>query len=157
MISISVAHTAIASTRTRTSAASGSGTGFSTSDNSPGPPSTQAFIVRGIGYWLVRDDTSAADVIMLQSYALRRCSTKCIRAHTTLLMSVASQPPVFFWGMPSSHLRLSHRYFKKCVPWFRRMGRPARRLENGPSRRRRKPAVLQLASASANSHRVTHQ
>src|ERR1700733_8357370 len=54
MTSISVAQTAIASIRTRTSAEPGSGTGFSTSDNCSGSPSTQAFIVSGIGYSLLR-------------------------------------------------------------------------------------------------------
>ena len=53
-ISISVAHTAIASIRSRTSAGPGAGTGLSTSDSSSGPPNTQAFIVSGIGYWLLR-------------------------------------------------------------------------------------------------------
>ena len=54
MTSISVAQTAIASIRTRTSARPGSGTGFSTSDNCSGSPRTQAFIVSGIGYSLLR-------------------------------------------------------------------------------------------------------
>src|SRR5487761_1685123 len=49
MISMSVAQTAIASMRTRTSALPGSGTFFSTSFSSSGPPSTQAFMVSGIG------------------------------------------------------------------------------------------------------------
>ncbi len=53
-ISMSVAQTAIASTRTSTSAAPGSGTGFSTRVSSSGLPSTQAFIVFGIGYSLMR-------------------------------------------------------------------------------------------------------
>ena len=51
---MSVAQTAIASTRTSTSARPGSGTGFSTRLSSSGPPSTQAFIVFGIGYSLLR-------------------------------------------------------------------------------------------------------
>ena len=42
-----MAQTAIASTRTSTAARPGSGTGFLTSDNSSGPPRTQAFIVLG--------------------------------------------------------------------------------------------------------------
>ena len=54
MISMSVAQTAIASIRTSTSAGPGSGTGFSTSASSSGLPSTQAFIVFGIGYSLAR-------------------------------------------------------------------------------------------------------
>src|SRR5436190_22840624 len=64
MISMSVAHTAIASTRTSTSAGPGSGTGFSTSDNSSGPPSTQAFILSGIGCSLLRGAVSARGVAM---------------------------------------------------------------------------------------------
>src|SRR5215469_10358041 len=54
--SMSVAQTAIASIRTSTSAGPGSGTFFSTSDSSSGPPSTQAFIVSGIGYSLLPGD-----------------------------------------------------------------------------------------------------
>ncbi len=49
MISMSVAHTAIASIRTSTSALAGSGTGFSTRCSSSGLPSTHAFIVLGTG------------------------------------------------------------------------------------------------------------
>src|SRR5258708_5793635 len=59
MISMSVAHTAIASIRTSTSANPGCGTGFSTSESSSGPPSTQALIRSGIGYWLLRGGVSA--------------------------------------------------------------------------------------------------
>src|SRR5207237_1686956 len=62
MISMSVAQTAIASTRTRTSAGPGCGTGFSTSESSSGPPRTQAFILSGIGYWLLRGGVSARAV-----------------------------------------------------------------------------------------------
>src|SRR5262245_30242072 len=49
MISRSVAQIATASMRTSTSAFFGTGTGLSLSDNSPGLPRTQAFIVSGIG------------------------------------------------------------------------------------------------------------
>src|SRR5919197_586332 len=49
MISRSVAQIATASMRTSTSAFLGTGTGLSFSINSPGLPSTQAFIVSGIG------------------------------------------------------------------------------------------------------------
>src|SRR5690606_28619993 len=49
MISKSVPQIATASMRTRTSAFFGAGTGLSFSVSSPGSPSTQAFIVSGIG------------------------------------------------------------------------------------------------------------
>ncbi len=49
MISRSVAQIATASIRTSTSARFGTGTGFSAGFSSPGLPSTQAFIVSGIG------------------------------------------------------------------------------------------------------------
>ena len=49
MISRSVAQIATASMRTRTSARFGTGTGFWASLSSPGLPSTQAFMVSGIG------------------------------------------------------------------------------------------------------------
>src|SRR6266852_5552146 len=45
--------TANASIRTSTSAGPGSGTGFSARESSSGLPRTQAFIVGGMGYWLV--------------------------------------------------------------------------------------------------------
>jgi len=64
MISMSVAHTAIASTRTRTSVGPGSGTGFSTTDSSSGPPRTQAFIRSGMGYWLLREREPITDITM---------------------------------------------------------------------------------------------
>ena len=49
MISRSVAQIATASIRTKTSARLGTGTGFWVSFSSPGLPSTQAFMVSGIG------------------------------------------------------------------------------------------------------------
>jgi hypothetical protein len=49
MISRSVAQIATASMRTKTSARFGTGTGFWLSLSSPGLPSTQAFMVSGIG------------------------------------------------------------------------------------------------------------
>src|SRR5258707_579652 len=71
MISMSVAHTAIASTRTRTSVGPGSGTGFSTTDSSSGPPRTQAFMLAGMGYWLPREPASGCGLAMvLPSYAV---------------------------------------------------------------------------------------
>src|SRR5437879_7033964 len=71
MTSMSVAHTAIASTRTRTSVGPGSGTGFSTTDSSSGPPRTQAFMLAGMGYWLPREPASGCGLAMvLPSYAV---------------------------------------------------------------------------------------
>ena len=53
MISRSVAQMATASTRTKTSAGPGCGTGFCAREICSGSPSTQAFMVSGIGYWLL--------------------------------------------------------------------------------------------------------
>src|SRR5215467_14042170 len=49
MMSRSVAQIATASIRTRTSAGRGTGTGLSTSESRPGSPSTQAFMLEGMG------------------------------------------------------------------------------------------------------------
>src|SRR5204862_1077784 len=93
MISMSVAHTAIASIRTSTSARPGSGTGFSMSDSSSGPPSTHAFMRSGMGYWLLRKREPTTGITMfhfqftgdiLGSSVLSRSSTYWV---TLLLLS----------------------------------------------------------------------
>src|SRR5262252_3071677 len=93
MISMSVAHTAMASMRTSTSARPGSGTGLSTRLSSSGPPNTQAFIVFGIVNALVGDAMCVLPRRRLfVQYRTRRSTEATMRRRA--LLQVATLPAI---------------------------------------------------------------